>query len=101
MQNNIKIQKRTIMNEVKTKTRFYPNGQIEFELPLHEDTGLDHGIVKFWHENGNLKSIFLRINGKTHRIIQFYNSNGTRFYVKAWNMQQVHGVEINFRYGRY
>lgn len=55
-------------------TRKYNGDQIEFEIQFKN--GTKNGMSKFWHQNGQLRSMLNFVNGKAKGEFKLWDSNG-------------------------
>ena len=60
--------------QVKVVKKYYPNGQLEHEIPYHQ--GQLHGLAKYWYENGQIKYEVPYYQGQQHGIAKWWYENG-------------------------
>ena len=59
---------------------------------------LENGLKKAWFINGNINYHFFRIDGNRQGIMQRWNENGSRWFIKSFRDNQSTGPCILFRY---
>ena len=64
--------------QVKVVKKYYPNGQLEHEIPYHQ--GQRHGIGKWWYENGQLQYETTYHQGQLHGIGKWWHEDGQFWY---------------------
>ena len=75
---------------------YYGNGKLQCEL--HKFNNKEHGIQKWWYDNGNIWDIHFCVNGRDHGMLQLYTIDKKRRSIFQKNMNNRHGIKIEFKY---
>ena len=80
----------------KIKREYHENGQLRYEWP--KLNGRYHGNLKGWWDNGNIRYICPRLNGQLQGMRQIWNYDGTRNLIDQYKNDNRHGPYITFKY---
>ncbi len=80
--------------QTQTITSTYPDGSKREESRLVE--GQPHGLVKFWHQNGQLQTLGQMRAGKQYGLWQQWNADGQLIYVRNYRNGLYHGDVITY-----
>ena len=77
---NIKSKSYILNDSIAVKTDYYTNGQLLDSFTLLNGDNRNHGTIKFWHKNGQLKEIAEWKKGLQNGIYKLYFQNGQLKY---------------------
>tara|TARA_Y100001960_G_C14197808_1_gene598083 strand:+ start:118 stop:498 length:381 start_codon:yes stop_codon:yes gene_type:complete len=80
-------------NKIVDKS-YYSNNQIRYEI--EKDNDKEHGIAKYWDENGNLINTVEYFYGQIHGDWIRYYSTGEKESITSYEFNKKNGYEITY-----